>query len=195
MRSRFHFGPLFLPWVAVFGLSTYALLGGAATLDTAAAKKWFAGQVLALTGWVLVVLAAFFALLWLSEIVPDLIGGNPSRSALDYKVPADPGSLLDLAIYIPAVFASGFMLLRRHPLGYASAPEALVFLVLTCVPIVLTPWVADARGHAAGWAVVLPIGILLVATTGVDDRALRRVRRTVGEEHATAMSNSGSAPA
>ena len=164
-------------------------------MDTAAAKKWFAGRVLALTGWVLVVLAAFFALLWLSEILPDLIGGNPSRSALEYRVPTNPVHVLDLAIYIPAVLASGVMLLRRHRLGYASAPGALVFLLLTCVPIVLTPWVADARGHATGWAVVLPIGILLVATTGVLGWTLRRVRRPVGEAHATAISRPGSARA
>ena len=117
LRFTIHFGPLFLPWVAGdIGLSTYALLGGAATLDTAAAPKWFAGQVLALTGWVLVVLAAFFALLWLSEIVPDLIGGNPSRSALDYKVPTNPVHVLDLAVGSPGRF--------RQRLHAATTPPA-----------------------------------------------------------------------
>ena len=172
-----HFGPLFLPWVAVLGLSTHALLGGAAALDTAAAKNWFAGRALALTGWLLVVLATFFALVWLSEIVPDLVAGNPSSSALEYHVPTNPVHVLDLAIYLPAVFATGFLLLRRHPAGYASAPGALVFLVLTCIPIVMTPWIADARSHAAGWAVMLPIGILLVATTSLLVWTLRSVDR------------------
>jgi hypothetical protein len=172
-----HFGPLFLPWVAVLGLSTYALLGGAAALDTAAAKNWFAGRVLVLTGWVLVVLATFFALLWLSEIVPDLVAGKPSSSALEYDVPTNPVHVLDLAIYLPAVFASGFLLLRRHPVGYASSPGALVFLVLTCIPIVMTPWIADSRGHAPEWAVMLPIGTLLVATTSVLAWTLRSVDR------------------
>jgi len=39
-----HFGPLFLVWVAVLGLSVFALVGGLATLDATAVKARFAGQ-------------------------------------------------------------------------------------------------------------------------------------------------------
>lgn len=182
--SRSSFGPLFLPWVAVLGLSIYALVGGLATLDVPTVKAWFAGRALPLTAWTLMVLAALFALLWLSEIVPGLLAGRGSTSAGDYRVPTNPVHVLDLAIFLPAVFASGVLLLRKDPLGYATAPSQLVFLALTCMPIMITPLVADARGHDAGWAVVPPIGLLLVGTVAVLWRTLRDPTTTPGPDAA-----------
>jgi uronate dehydrogenase len=79
-----------------------------------------------------------------------------------------------LAFFLPALFASGVLLHRRHPLGYATAAGQLVWLALTCLPILVTPVVADARGHAAGRAVTLPIGGLLLAVLAVLGRMLRR---------------------
>lgn len=179
-----HFGPLFLPWVAVLGLSVYALIGGLATLDASIVKAWFTGRALPLTAWTLMVLATLFALLWLSEIVPDLLAGRGSTSAGDYRVPTNPVHVLDLAIFLPAVFASGVLLLRKDPLGYATAPGQLVFLALTALPIVITPLVADARGHDAGWAVVPPIGVVLVGTVAVLWRTLRDTTTTPAPDSA-----------
>jgi hypothetical protein len=174
-----HFGPLFLLWVAVLGLSIYALIGGLATMDVPTVKAWFAGRALPLTAWTLIVLATLFALLWLSEIVPDLLAGRGSTSARDYQVPTNPVHVLDLAIFIPAVAISGVLLLRKQPLGYATAPGMLVFLALTCVPITLTPLIADLRGHDAEWAVVPPIALLLAVIVGVMWRTLREPTTTL----------------
>jgi hypothetical protein len=41
--------------------------------------------------------------------------------------------------------------------GYATAAGQLVFLALTCLPILITPLVAALRGHAPAWAVVIPV--------------------------------------
>lgn len=121
----------------------------------------------------LIVVAAIFALLWLSEIVPDLLAGKPSRSANDWRIPTNPVHVLDLSFFLPAVIISGLLLRRRHPLGYATAAGQLVWLALTCLPILVTPLVAHARGHAVGWAVMIPIGIFLVAILAVLGRLLR----------------------
>jgi hypothetical protein len=43
-----HFGPLFLVWVALLGLSIFTLVGGLATANMSAIKDWFAGR--AMTG-------------------------------------------------------------------------------------------------------------------------------------------------
>ena len=47
------------------------------------------------------------------------------------------------------------------------APALVVFLVLTGVPILLTPVVQALRGETAAWGVVVPIGTLTVALLGV----------------------------
>ena len=72
-----HFGPLFLVWVAVLGMSLFALIGALGTSDAAAVKTRFSGQAMRVTAWFLMVVAALFVLLWLSEIVPDLLAGDP----------------------------------------------------------------------------------------------------------------------
>jgi hypothetical protein len=168
-----HFGPLFLLWTAVLGLSTFALIGGLATLNVAAVESRYAGRGMPVTAWLLIVVAALFAGLWLSEIVPDLLAGGGSRSARDWNVPTNPVHVLDLALFLPAVTASGVLVLRRRPLGYTTAPGQLALLALTCLPILVTPLVADLRGHPPGWAVMVPVGLVFVVTAAVLARTLR----------------------
>ena len=175
-----HFGPLFLVWVAILGLSIFALVGALATADMPAIKQRFAGRAMPRPAWFLIVVAVLFVLLWLSEIVPSLLAGDPSRSARDWNVPTNPVHVLDLAFFLPAAVTSGILLLRRRPLGYATAAGQLVWIALTCVPILITPLVANARGHAPGWAVTLPIGVLLLATPAVLGRLLQHTARGPG---------------
>ncbi len=158
-----HFGPLFLVWVAVLGLATFALIGGLATVDMSAVRESFAGGALRWPAWLLIAIAVLFALLWLSEIVPDLLSGGPSRSANALRVPTNPVHVLDLAFFLPATATSGVLLLRRHRLGYTTAPGQLTWLALTSLPILVTPLVAGARGNRPDWAVTVPIGAILLA--------------------------------
>lgn len=159
-----HFGPLFLVWVAVLGLSTFALIGGLSTVDMVAIKERFGGHAVRRPAWVLIAIAVLFTLLWLREIVPDLLAGVPSQSASDWRVPTNPVHVLDLAFFLPAAATSGILLLRRHRLGYTTAPGQLTWLALTCLPILVTPLVAEARGHQPGWTVTGPIGVILLAS-------------------------------
>jgi len=168
-----HFGPLFLAWVAVLGLSFYALITGLVLIDPRLIRNRFAVVPSRLTGWFLVSMAVLFTLVWLGEIVSDLAAGRPSASAAEWEVPTNPVHVLDLAFFLPAVAITGVMLLRRHWLGYATAAGQLVFLGLTCLPILLTPCVAAARGHTAGWGMIEPIGVVAVATLVVLWRLLR----------------------
>ena len=175
-----HFGPLFLVWVAILGLSIFTLVGALATADMPAIKQRFAGRAMPRPAWLLIVVAVLFVLLWLSEIVPSLLAGDPSRSARDWNVPTNPVHVLDLAFFLPAAVTSGILLLRRRPLGYATAAGQLVWIALTCVPILITPLVANARGHAPGWAVTLPNGVRLLATPAVRGRLLQHTARGPG---------------
>ena len=120
-----------------------------------------------LPGWFLIVVAALFALLWLSEIVPDLLVGRPPTSAAEWNIPTNPVHVLDLAFFLPAACLSGVLLLRHHWLGYGSAVGQLVWLELTCLPILVTPFIANLRGDNPGWSVMVPIGLMALATLTV----------------------------
>jgi hypothetical protein len=162
-----HFGPLFLVWVAVLGLSLFALITGIAALEAQVIRALFAEAPARVAGCFLVSMAVLFALVWLNEVVPDLAAGRPSTSAADWNLPTNPVHVLDLAFFLPAVAISGVLLLRRHWLGYATAAGQLTFLLLTCLPILLTPFVATVRGHTSEWSVTAPIGVIAVAAVVV----------------------------
>ncbi len=128
-----------------------------------------------LPGWFLMATAALFALFWLREIVSDLLVSRPSTSAITWNVPTNPVHVLNLAIFLPGVFVAGLLLLRRDPLGHATAPGALIFLGLTTLPIMVSLFVAQANGHAPSWPLAIPMGIMALATLALLWRMLRQI--------------------
>ncbi|HTP02140.1 MAG TPA: hypothetical protein VMJ64_12270 [Anaerolineales bacterium] len=162
------FGPLYPVWVAVLGLTLFALIGGVATTDHQAIQRAFTSPAaVKAVGWFLIVVSILFAFLWLSDDVPALLAGSTPQSLIAEGLPTNPVHTLDLAFFLPAVIITGVMLLKRFPLGYTLAPSFLVFLILTGVPILITPIVQARRGEIPGWSVVPPIGILTVLLLGL----------------------------
>src|SRR3954469_3035584 len=107
-----HFGPLFLLWVAVLGLSLFALIGGLVALQPRAFSDRVGVGGVRWVGWFLIAVAVLFGSLWLREIVPNLLAGRASTSAAVWRVPTNPVHVLDLAVFLPAVFLSGLALIR-----------------------------------------------------------------------------------
>ena len=162
------FGPLFLLWVVVLGLSLYALIGGIAMVDhKVIAASFKSKRVTNFVVWFLIVVAILFALLWLSEDIPALLSGKTPQSVIDMAIPTNPVHILDLAFFLPAVIVTAVMLLREKPLAYSLAPAFIVFLILTGIPILITPIVQSMRGETAGWGVFIPIGTLTVLLVGL----------------------------
>jgi hypothetical protein len=162
------FGPLFLLWVAVLGMCIYALIGGVTALDhRTVAAHYISRRAVIVVAWFLIATAVLFGLLWLSEDVPALLAGVTPQSVTDMALPTNPVHVLDLAFFLPAAVAIGVLLLKRRPLAYSVAPAFMVFVVLTGVPILITPVVQTVRGETASWGVVGPIGALTVALLGV----------------------------
>ncbi len=173
------FGPLFLLWVAVLGLSLYALIGGVSSVDHDAVKAVFTSpHAVAVVGWFLIATGILFALLWLSEDVPALLRGTMPQSVVDMALPTNPVHVLDLAFFLPGVLVAGWLLLKGRALAYTLAPAFIVFLILTGIPILITPVVQATRGEAAGWGVLFPIGTLTVLLLCLLVWLLSTIRKT-----------------
>jgi hypothetical protein len=162
------FGPLFLPWVGVLGLCLFALIGGVVAVDNERVAQSFTNRrAVVVVAWSLIVVALLFCLLWLSEDVPALLAGSVPQSVRDMAVPTNPVHVLDLAFFLPAVVVTGVQLLQRKAFAFTVAPAFIVFLVLTGLPILVTPVVQSMRGETAAWGVLVPIGTLTVAMIGL----------------------------
>lgn len=156
-----HFGPLFLLYVTVLGLSLSALVGGLASLDAERVKASFdASAPVRSTGALVIVLGSLFALLWLSTIVPATIEGTTPSELVDAGLKTNPVHVLDLAVFLPAALVAGALVRRRRALGYVLAPlvlttVALFGLAIVCIQAVFAARDLDAvSGVAAGMAIV-----------------------------------------
>jgi hypothetical protein len=157
------FGPLFLLWVGVLALSIFALLGGAACINRDELLVTYRSRRAAqVSAWALIVIALMFGALWLSEDVPALLNGTTPQSLVDQGVITNPVHVLDLGFFLPAVLVTGALWLRRNPRAATVAPSFLVFLLLTGLPILVTPIVQSVRGETAAWGVVVPIGTVTI---------------------------------
>jgi len=157
------FGPLFLLWVAVLGMGIYSLIGGVTAVDHKVVASLFpVRRVIQVVAWFLIITAILFCFLWLSEDIPALLSNTTPQSLTDMALPTNPVHILDLGFFLPAVIATGVMLIRRIPLAYTLAPGLIVFLILTGIPILITPIVQSIRGETATWGILVPIGTLTV---------------------------------
>lgn len=173
------FGPLFLLWVAVLGMATFSLIGGASAVVPTGVANALGNRKERVTAVFMLVVVALFAIMWLADIVPALMDDSTPASVQDVGLPTNPVHVLDLAFFLPAVAFVGWALLQRHPLGYAAAPAMLVFLALTGLPILTTVFVADHYGHDAAWQLLAPIGVITLTSAiltwvMVHDLRLRR---------------------
>lgn len=84
----------------------------------------------------------------------------------ELALPTQPVHVLDYAFFLPAAMVTALMALRRRPFAYPVVASFLVFLLLTCLPILLTPVLQVARDQPASWGASIPIGVLAVALLG-----------------------------
>lgn len=175
------FGPLFLLYVAVLGLSVYALAGGLLSLDFAGVGRAFGRGKAAVRfpGILLIVIAVLFLLLWMAEIVPALIDGEVPESATEVGSATNPVHVIDLSMMLPLSFLAGVWLLRRRDLGFVFAPVALSALTALAIGILVLAVVANQRDGDAIGGVLGMVGTIAVLQVAALWRLLTQVKSPV----------------
>lgn len=161
-----HFGPLFLPYVAVLGLSVYACAFG---LRPAAPTAVLAGRTLNLATGMIGSLAVVFALLWLSSIIAALLtGGAPAELAAAGLV-ANPVHVLDLALVLPGMAITALRARRGNGASQLLLGPWLVFATLMTASITIILALSSA------WPPAAVVGLLTVDIGWTASRTLRRL--------------------
>lgn len=176
------FGPMFLPWVAVLGLALFALLGGVGAVDRRELLVAYRDRrAERAAGIALIIVALLFGALWLSEDIPALLEGTTPQTIVDIGVLTNPVHILDLAFFLPATLLVAVCWHRGEPRAATIAPSFLVFLLLTGIPILVTPLVQVVRGEEAAWGVVVPIGTVTVVVVLLLAWLLSAMRPAAGD--------------
>ena len=113
------YNPLFLVYVALFGLSLYAFILSMMSFDLAALPARFSARLPRRTiSGALFVVAVFLALAWLGRIAaaaaPGAIPALENTTSLFIQA-------MDLALIVPLCVLAGVLLLRRSAWGYLLA--------------------------------------------------------------------------
>jgi hypothetical protein len=121
------FNELFPAYVALFGLTGAALIGGLSGIDAVAMKQAFdAGTPRRGVVAILLVMAAVLCALWVSQIVPFYTEGRLPDMVLKAKTPTVFVYVLDLGVVVPLALLSVWWLWRGQPWGYVLAGFVLV---------------------------------------------------------------------
>jgi len=156
-----HFGPLFLLYVAVFGLAVWALIGGLGSVEPGQVRRSFATTPLSRFAPLLLVLTAgVFALLWLSEDLPAMVANEPSTTLVDSGLLTNTVHVLDLSLFLPTALLAGVFLRRGHAWGHVLGPMVLVAMAAISAGIVSLMLVHLARGQDASLVVAGVIGLM-----------------------------------
>ena len=140
-----HFGSWFLVYVAVLGLSTYALFGSVLGMNLdEVSERLAANPKTGLVSTLLLVFGLLFALHWLSDIVPSLLSGITPRSITEIGVPVNPIHVLDLAFILPGMIVTAVTARKRSPLGLLFAAPLLTFSAAMGIAI-LSMFLAETR--------------------------------------------------
>jgi hypothetical protein len=165
----------FLCYVAVVLVSASALLDGLLRVDAAAVRAVLEVLRTRAVGWFLVVTGVVFTALWLTDVGPSAFGGRP-------PVQLGPGGtpyavyVLDLVVALPAVVATGVLLVRRHPVSPVLGGVVLVKVttLFTALWLGVGARLLDG-GHVAFTPDMVPSAVLPVVTVTVLVRWSRRL--------------------
>jgi len=153
-----HFQFLFLVYVAILGLSFYTLILGLMAADIEKISKLSLANIkIKLVSGLLMFIGVMFALLWLSEIIPNLLASTIPQVLSDTKLWVNPVHVLDLGFLLPAMILVSVLLWQKKFWGYILAIPLLVFSISMGLGIIAIFIISAINGLPYS----LPAGIMV----------------------------------
>ena len=130
------YNSMFLVYVALTGLSFFALVLTLLTFETEQLPKIFKAKTpVNFIGGFLIFNAVIIALLWLGVIIPPLLDKTIVPIAVEHYTTLNVQAF-DLSLFLPISFVAGLLLIRKSKFGYLIAPVYLVFLSLLMIALI-----------------------------------------------------------
>lgn len=175
-----YFNEFFLGYVALFGLSLYAFVGGILHLDPDAVRSGLDGRLPnRLMIAYLLGMGLFIPAGWLAEIVPATLDGTAPETVQLAQVPTSVIYAMDLAVLLPAVLVTAVWLRQRRAWGYVFTGVLLVkfaTLGLAVLAMEVRSSVTGVGGEVGMMAVFAFIAFASAALGGTYLVALRTTR-------------------
>ena len=155
--------PLTPVHIAILGLTTWAFVLSVFGLDDATVDRAAGFRLPRRTmGGFLILVAALFALLWLSQIAGAITSGDLPTAVSDLELPTSAVYALDLAFALPLIMLAAVWLIRRDRRGPASAVAGLGFLVILGLSVLAIFAFEAAAGIAVEAPPIVIFGVVTV---------------------------------
>ena len=160
-----HFNQLFIIYCSTLGLSLYSFI----YFLFLQIKQPVSFQIktylpVKIAGLYFIIISILFYLLWLAEIVPPIIKNSVPKNLSKTGLLTNPVHVIDLSIFLPAIFITGMLLIRKNNVGYLLAPVMMIFFILMDITIGCLVIVMKIKGLEANLAVAVVMGLLVLWT-------------------------------
>lgn len=156
-----HFNRLFIVYCFAMGLSFYGILWFLYTqLFWQGTTEDFSRVPARLAGICFILLSLVFYMLWLAEIIPAIRRGEAPKSVKDTGLVTNIVHVLDLAVFLPGIFITGLLLVKRKKPGFIMAPVLLSFFVLMDITIGALVVFMKQRGLEGSYILTVLMGIM-----------------------------------
>ena len=184
-----HFNNLFPVYCVILCISFYSFVWFIYGRIRYPAKfQYKEPRYLQITGIYLLVLSVVFYILWYSEIFRAIIGNSIPPSVAKSDLPTNPVHVIDISIFLPAMFITGLFTIRKKRLAFVFADILLCFFILMDITI---GWLAIKMKQAAitsgPWLTiamaVLAVISLLLFYLNTSESVIKRIPGEQGEHH------------
>lgn len=171
-----HFNFLFHVYCFILGLTIFCVLNFFISNINEDFSEWFSKKAPTKTIGILLFLIAFmFAFLWLSNSLPAVLSNTVPPSITTDNLLTNPVQALDFSFYLPLMFISSIMLIKKKTLGYLIAPMMLVFVILTNVNIISLTVVTMQKTSSNNIPMVVGFSIFAIVCLGFLWRFLKNI--------------------
>ncbi len=160
--------PLFLAYLALFGVSFFTLTVGLIRTDATRMRDSAQGRapVRSVAAY-LIAIAVIVAGLWLSEEVGALLRGSIPASVVQAGAPTNIVHVFDLGIVLPAFVLAAGMMLRGRPWGYVLAGMLLVKAATIGLWVAVMIWFSARQGFGTPLAITAFFVMLTLCGMGL----------------------------
>lgn len=169
-----HFSILFLIYIAILGLSTYASifnLGHIKSIKTA----FPSGSARKIASLALIVIGILFGLLWLSELIPAILTGNVPQSVKDAGLWVNPIHVIDLSVVLPAFIITGYLARKNDKNGLLFIAPWLTFSVIMGISIIAGMVIMVSEGYSNAIPPMVMVSAVVVYSLFALWRYLRKI--------------------
>ena len=137
------------------------------------------GVIYKIVAFYLLTIAILFYLLWLWDVIPAILHHTVPESVMKGGLVSNPVQVLDLSLFLPGVFITGLLLLKKKPLGQLFSPVLLTFFVLMDLTIASLNIVMVNKGVDSGYTVAKVMSSLAVLSVVLLTKQLNHIYRSV----------------